>query len=351
MGVVSSDERRVIQTRLLGIGAANLALVYGDATGEPADWVLNDAPAATVVKLIGRLGNDAVLAMAVCEALIALTPAHPDNPNLRAIADRLQAQAAQALADPTKEIWIGSEPVVDRAGLRVLLSELHSGFDHSVIYVAGGPLSGRSHSFQLIRHVAQKLDIPIQKVGFDVETEKRTVHHLFDCLHDAYNIAVGGTPVTEGATPGDAASKLVRHLRNQLQNMPYVDPRLWLVIDFSDEVPDPAVPEFLRLFCADRDANAFNNCVLFVLGPTAHLDTMRGELYNMQVEDLRPVNQTDVLEAAAILNGRGTVPLDEDAVTARASEIYDALAALPETGRLPELRRRMLDLRREVRAP
>lgn len=351
MGVVSKGERHVIQTRLLGVGVANLALVYGDATEEPADWVLNDAPAPTVVKLIGRLGNDAVLAIAVCDALIALMPVHPDNPNLQAIADRLRAQAAQAHPNPTEEIWIGSEPVVDRAGLRALLSELHSGFHHSVIYVAGGAMSGRSHSFQLIRHVARQLNIPVQKVGFDLETENRTVLHLFNCLHEAYDIVMGSPPVIEGTTPGDAAAKLVRHLRNQLQNKPHVAPRPWLVIDFSDEVPDPAVPEFLRLFCADRDANVFDNCVIFVLGPTAHLDTMRGELHNMQVEELQPVNHTDVLHAAVTVNGRGTANLDSDDVAARAREIYDALAALPEAGRLPEVRRRLLDLRREVRAP
>lgn len=351
MGVLSSDERRVIQTRLLGIGVANLALVYGDATGEPADWVLNDAPAATVVKLIGRLGNDAVLAMAVCQALVELTPQHPENPDLQAIADRLRAQAAQALADPTAEIWIGSEPVVDRAGLRAFLSELHLGFDHSVIYVAGGPVSGRSHSFKLIRHVARQLNIPIQKVDFELETEKRTVRHLFDRLHKACGIVVGTPPVTEGKTPGDAATHLVRDLRDQLQNLPHVDPRPWLVIDYSDEVPDPVVPEFLRLFCAERDANSFDNCVIFVLGPTAHLESMRGELYNLQVEDLRPVNQTDVLDAAVIVNARGMQKLDAHDVATRAREIYDALAVLPEAGRLPELRRRLLDLRREVRAP
>lgn len=212
-------------------------------------------------------------------------------------------------------------------------------------------MSGRSHSFQLIRHVARRLNVPVQKIDFDLETEARTVHHLFECLHNAHEIDMDSYPITEGATPGDVASKLVRQLRNQLKNIPLVHPRPWLVIDFSDDVADPAVPEFIRLFCADRDANTFDNCVIFVLGPTAHLETMRGELFNMQVEDLRPVNQTDVIHAAEILNSRGTNQLDDDIVQERAEHIYDMLAELPESDRMVELRRKLLELRREVRAP
>ena len=123
------------------------------------------------------------------------------------------------------------------------------------------------------------------------------------------------------------------------------------MIDFSDEVPDPAVPEFIKMFCADRDANQFDNCVVFVLGPTAHRDSMRSDLPNMQVEDLGQVTQTEVFEVASALNERGRQPLGTAALSARATNIYDAVIHLPDDARFPELRRKLLELRAEVRAP
>lgn len=351
MAVITIDERRAIQARLLGIGSANLALIYGDVTQEDAGWVLASQPAVVVVRLIGRLSEDTAMAIEVCDGLVAMTPGRPENPALSTIADRLRAQSAQALPDPVQELWIGAEPVVNRSGLRALLQEIALGFNHGVIYVAGGPMSGRSHSFQLIRYVARKMDVPLHKVDFNLETEARTLSYLYNGLRTAYALDAGGEPTVEGATPGDVAAKFAAHLRTRLAAAPLLNPRPWLVIDFSDEVPDPAVPEFLRMFCADRDASAFDNCVIFLLGPTAHLETMRGELPNMQVEDLGPVGQTDILDAAMTLNGRGSQQLSAPALEAWVAEIYNEVTQLPEDAQLPELRRKLLELRREVHAP
>jgi hypothetical protein len=280
-----------------------------------------------------------------------MTPNEPCNPAINDIADRLRAQTAQAAVDPVQELWIGSEPMVNRSGLRALLQEIALGYHYGVIYVAGGPMSGRSHSFQLIRHVARTRNIPHHRVDFALETEGRTLLHLYSALREAYDINGDDAPTYEGATPGDVASKFAAHLRARLAAVPLVDPKPWLIIDFSDDVPDPAVPEFIRMLCADRDANQFDNCVIFVLGPTAHLESMRGDLFNLQVEDLGPVAQTEIFEAATVLNERGQHKLDDAALSARAAEIYDEVTQLPDDAQFPALRRALLELRREVHAP
>lgn len=351
MAIITKDERKVIQQRLVAMGSPNLALIYGDATGEDAAWTLNLSPLVVVVQLIGRLSDDTAMAITVCDALVNMTPVDPGNPGLTDIADRLRAQKAQAAADPMQELWIGSEPMVNRSALRSLLHEIALGYHHGVIYVAGGPMSGRSHSFQLIRHVARSMNIPHHRIDFSLETEARTLLHLYGALREAYAIEADDEPTHEGATPGDVAGKFAAHLRTRLAAVPLVNPKPWLVIDFSDDVPDPAVPEFIRMFCADRDANQFDNCVIFVLGPTAHLDSMRGDLLNLQVEDLGPVAQTEIFDAAAALNQRGSNQMDDAALRARAASIYDEVTQLPDDARFPALRRALLELRREVRAP
>lgn len=351
MAVITKDERKVIQQRLMAAGSPILALIYGEATEEDADWVLTQPPAVAVVKLIGRLSEDAAMAITVCDALVGMLAKDPGNLALAAIADRLRAQKALASVNPMQELWIGSEPMVDRSALRAILQEIVSGHDHGVIYVAGNRMSGRSHSFQLIRHVADSMNIPRYKVDFLIETDARTLPHLYGSLRKAFDINAEDEPTYEGATPGDVASKYAARLRAHLASAPPVNPRPWIVIDFSEEVPDLAVPEFLRILCSNREANHFINCVIFILGPTAHLDSMRGDLLKMQVEELGPVAQPDILAATLAVNQRGSQQLENAELEVRAEKIYDELVKLQEDARFPALRQSLLKLRSEVRAP
>ncbi len=321
-------------------------------TGESPDSITSQKTQAAALNVYGRMSDSASLAIILCDELVNFSPTHPDNLALTEIANRLRAQAAQAVGNPLQELWIGAEPMVNRSGLRALLDEIaNGGYNHGVIYIAGGPMSGRSHSFQLIRHVARSMNICHHRVDFALASEARTLRHLYGALREVYAINADGEPTHEGATPGDVATKFASHLRARLATAPPVDPKPWIVIDFSDEVPDPAVPEFIRMFCADRDANLFDNCVLFILGPTAHLDSMRGELHNMQVEELGLVSQTEIFEAADLLNKRGKQQLDEVALDLRAKSIYGDVTHLPENEQFPALRRALLELRQEVRAP
>lgn len=240
--------------------------------------------------------------------------------------------------------------MVNRAGLRGLLRDIINGFNLGVVYVAGGLASGRSHSSKLIRHVARKEGVPHYVIDFNVPIDERTMGRLFGKLREACGLAALVEPVAEGASPGDVARKFASRLRDALQNADHAGPRRWLVIDFSDDVPDPAVSEFLRLFCANRANADFDNCVIFVLGPLAHLESMRG-LLTLEVEELGPVTSTEILLAAQAINARGTKKLSDQDIQERAVTIYGAISQLPELQRYPDLRRLLLDVRREVRAP
>jgi hypothetical protein len=352
MTVISKDERNLIQKRLRAAGSPMLALIYCEAIDDQDVAWLGVTPVITIVmKMVDCLAQNAPITINVCNALVREFPTSPDNPAIKAIADRLKLRADQANADSIEELWIGSEPMVNRTALRGFLKEIKEGYDHTVVYIAGEKGSGRSHSYQLIRHVADDMEIPRYKIDFSLATEARTLQHLYGRLREFFNIDNMDEPTHEGATPGDVASKFATHLRSQLASAPHVDPKPWIVIDFSDEVPDPAVPEFLRMLCADRDANQFRNCVIFVLGTTAHLDLMRGDLFTMQVEELDRVSKSEIHEAAVALNERGKFPLVSTVLGDRSARIYDAISLLPAHERFPTLRRSLLELRREVRAP
>jgi hypothetical protein len=63
------------------------------------------------------------------------------------------------------------------------------------------------------------------------------------------------------------------------------------------------------------------------------------------------VSQTEIFEAADLLNKRGKQQLDEVALDLRAKSIYGDVTHLPENEQFPALRRALLELRQEVRAP
>lgn len=352
MSLIEQNERKVLQERLQEAGTAQLSRIYLLATGDDATWVQMNPVISASVRVLGLVANDTQKLVIVCNELVTVFPNHATNNDLNAIASKLQAQIASQAIDPTQELWIGSEPMVNRTKLRLLLRDIVNGFHHGVVYVSGGHSSGRTHSFQLIRHVAHKHDISCRMVDFKVPIELRTVRHLYDELHGAYGLNVIDVPPSHvGATPGDVAGKFSSRLRSRLMAMHSANSKPWVVIDYTDEVPDPAVPEFLRMLCAARDASDFDNCVIFVLGPTVHLDTMRTELTNLQIEELSDVFEDDIHNCATAINQRGNNPLSTEDVQNRVVGIYASAQAQPENARMAGVRRALLELRREVRAP
>ena len=353
MALIDPSERTILIVRLRSVGTANLAAIYVIATGEDPLWVLNNPAAVAAARIVGAIGSDGPSLLIVLQELVQMFPNAPENADLLRISGRLQAQAAAAAAapDPTQELWIGSEPMVNRAQLRYMLRNILGGHNFSVVYVAGGNQSGRSHSFQLIRHVARLRNIPVHKIDFGVPVEARTLGHLCNQLQKAYGLNAVNEPTHEGATPGDVAVKFARQLCSQLSQMHAPHPKPWIVIDFSDEVPDPAVPEFLRMFCAARDTSEFDNCVVFVLGSTTHSDALRVDLFNMEVEELGDIYEQEIHETASAANQRGGQPLTPNDLQARTADIFNSLQTLPTNARMPELRRALVRLRREVQAP
>jgi hypothetical protein len=351
MTLLEPEERKTLLHRLQEAGAAQLARIYLLATGEDSNFIMMDSVIAVSVRVLGLVGGDSQKLCIVCSELVATFPSHATNAVLNAILHKLQAQIAGQTADPTEELWIGSEPMVNRATLRFLLKYLVNGHHFGVVYIAGGAMSGRSHSYQLIRHVARSRNVPCHMIDFEVPIESRTLPYLYSRLNEAYGVNAIDEPTHEGATAGDVAGKFALLLRSRLVALAPANPKPWVVIDYTDEVPDPAVPEFLRMICAARDANKFDNCVIFVLGPTAHLETMRTQLFNLEVEEMEDIDENDILECAVSVNQKGIESLTSDEVIARVRDIYASAQAMTENARLAEVRRGLLMLRREVRAP
>lgn len=350
MSVLTQSERGAVSTCLMSIGNANLALLLTDVFNEPSDWISSTPAALVAANIGGRMLNSRDNTMEVCGWLVEHCPGNAGIAAIATIKHRLQTQIDQGTADPINEIWIGAEPMVNRTELRALLRDIAAGHHHGVIYVAGPEMSGRSHSWHLIRHVARQAGIATSLIDFTHETEARTIGHIYTELKRAYAIDAIDDPIPEGATPGDVATKFAARLRRRLATAAAVMPSPWIVIDFTDEVADPAVPEFIRQFCADRDRNAFDNCVIFVLGPLTHLETMR-DLTMMAVEELGPVSELEILAAARVANDRGRQRIEAAALNARVEDIFRGLAAMPEDARFPAVRRALIELRKEVRAP
>jgi hypothetical protein len=352
MSILNIHERKILTSRLMQISSVRLQTICIQLTGDNGcDWVLNERPIVVAMKIIGWIQNDSRSTIWLCDELVLNWPLDTNNPSLVAISDRLKQQIAQESLDPTKEQWIGSMPVVNRNKLRSLLKNLVDGYDIGVVYIAGGPMSGRSHSFQLIRHVARQYSIACKKVDFDLSSGSRTLGHIYDRLHEVYDLSVIERPSDEGATPGDVADKFASRLRSRLVASPPMNPKPWVVIDYSAEVPDPAVPEFLRMLCAARDANEFDNSVIFVLGTTAHLETMRTQLFTLEVEELEDVNENDIRECAIAVNQRGIQPFEDALLMARVMHIHESVQRLTVDARWAEVRRELVKLRREVKAP
>lgn len=340
----------MVSTRLMSAGNANLTALITMVFGENASHVPGTQLALVVAQIGERILNSWDNAWAVCNWLINHFPTNPDNPALKAIMDRLVAQQTNGAPNPTDEHWIGAEPMVNRGQLRALLQQITTGFNHGVVYVAGPRMSGRSHSWQLIRHVARQYNIQCSRVDFALETEARTIGHIYSELKRAYGINGINDPTHEGASPADVAFKFAARLRSRLVGMNSMVPKPWIVIDYTDDVVDPAVPEFIRLFCTDRDRNLFDNCVIFVLGPLTHLETMR-ILPTMVIEELGPVSESEILETAKVINQRGKPPLLDFELRARVKAIFGELAGLPVEERFPAMRRALARLRIEVKAP
>lgn len=350
MSVLTQEERSVVSTRLLSAGNVNLALLITIVFAENASHVATTHLALVVAQIGERILNSRENAKAVCAWLIAAFPTHSDNAALKAIVDRLEAQRINSAPNPTDEHWIGAEPMVNRGPLRALLQQITTGSNHGLVYVAGPRMSGRSHSWQLIRHVARQHNIKCSRVDFALETESRTIGHIYSELKRAYGINGINDPTYEGASPADVALKFAARLRIRLEQIVPTGSKPWIVIDYTEDVMDPAVPEFIRLFCTDRDRNLFDNCVIFVLGPLTHLETMR-MLPTMVVEELGPVSEGEIFTTAHVVNTRGLTPLSPAALQAHATQIFSEQAALPEDERYPALRRALIELRIIVRAP
>jgi hypothetical protein len=234
-------------------------------------------------------------------------PGHPDMPTIEMIREKIASLAARAPADPFKACLIGPAVVVDRDQMRDMLRKLVDGFARPVIRVIGPPRSGRSQSWQLIRHIAHEHSIPAERLDLDAwVVEQRTLPELVQTLIDACALRGFTKPTEEGVTPETLGQRYATRVGECLERLGPGD-SLWLVFDSLDRTLAPEITAFIRRLAELALQPAFSRCTIFLLGPGGQADAPQSVA--VLSETLGPFLEREIEEAATAVNGLGTTPL------------------------------------------
>lgn len=283
---------------------------------------------------------------------------HSSVATLQEAVVRIQATQAQLakLGCPSDARLAEGRPIVNRSALRQFLKAAmnHGGpawASVSIVKVAGARGLGRSHSWYLIKHVANTG--VAEALKFDLASAtlaNQTLDVLFDTLERNLKITDARKPTSDGVTSDTLAARFAEELAGCLAraagnwNKPY-----WLVFDSLDRDLRPEVKRFVSLLCRERLEGVFGNCVIFLLGPDAVTEP-DDPGRSVQLELLTPFTNTEISDAATALNSIGRKALQQSDLDLR---IGDA-QALAQHYSGPDLCRevfsKLVDLRIEVGA-
>lgn len=255
--------------------------------------------------------------------LSRLVEKYPDAPEcavLRTAAERLTRikQQQDNLGPVDQQILAGGVPVVNRAVLRSHLAALRDGRNRSVVVVRGASGLGRTHSWNLIQHVAATMPKVkahwIDLVGHVLS--QQSLPHLFNYLVRILNLPDGDTVTTEGVTGATLSDRFIGEFLVRVQAKgPWAETQ-WLVFDHLDRNIAPEIKMFVMGLASLRLKSVFGGCVFFLLGPdaTSKLD----DPASLAPEETLVDFLDDEIEAAVRqLNSIGQTPLDGPALEAQ----------------------------------
>jgi hypothetical protein len=311
-----------------------------------------------VADFLGWIRRDGRNLLELLEALIAQAGASPEIFVLREATARIQAtQAAlQRMGCPSDARLAEGRPIVNRSVLRQYLKDAmnHVGTvwpSVRIVKVAGERGLGRSHSWYLIKHVANTG--VAEALKFDLVSAtlaNQTLDVLFDALVRNLKITDAKKPTSDGVTSDTLAARFAEELAGCLAratddwSKPY-----WLVFDSLDRDLRPEVKRFVSLLCRERLEGTFDNCVIFLLGPDAVTEP-EDPGRSAQQESLTPFSDSEIRDAAVELNRLGRRALQQIDLDLR----IDAAQALAQRFSGPDLCRevfaKLVDLRIEVGA-
>lgn len=272
----------------------------------------------------------------------------PSNEHLHVIKTLLRRLQRIVVPDPRDIVLVDIKIMVNRSQLRnVLFENVVNGRPRPVVGVAGAPKSGRTHSWHMIRQVANTHGI--EKVRLDLTAwpdQDRKLEKLVHGLVEQAGIVGFEAPNSIGITPEVKGQRYARVIAERLALRP-ADHRLWLVFDSVDRPIDPSIVPFLRALCEAACDSVFQNCTVFILGWGPDFALANPAL--VEVEQLSDFLPLELTTAAEQINGLGENPLDSDTLQQR----VDAIHAVVEDGdwpdSIPDVERLLISLSQELR--
>ncbi len=331
--------------------AAFLLTVTGAKLSEFSS-VANAMPAVTV-DFIGWLEANPQHGATVCQAVAVQYPAIDEAPVLAAAAARLTAlRDRAATAGPPEQARLANGiPIVNRARLREHLRAAMDGAPVKVVKVRGEAGLGRSHSWFLIRHVAASgIANPVKVDLVSPTLDNQTVQFLFDHLVRVLKLGEGEAPTSDGVTADTLAARYADEFTLRVAAAAPAWPKpLWLAFDNLDRNLRPEVKRFVSLVARSRLDDAFDNCVVFLLGTDAA--TEPDDPYSLtRIDTVSTFLDQEIADAVTCLNGLGATRLADDDLKARIADMQGLITTLKGRALCAEVASRLVALRQEVGA-
>ncbi|ANI60475.1 hypothetical protein [Pseudomonas sp. GR 6-02] len=290
--------------------------------------------------------------------LIPMIGASPEVAILQETVVRIQAtqDALKRMGCPSDSRLAEGRPIVNRSALRQYLKDAISygggpGAGVSIIKVAGARGLGRSHSWYLIKHVA---DTGVaEALKFDLVSAtlaNQTLDVLFEALVRNLKITDAKKPTSDGTTSDTLAARFAEELAACLAraagnwSKPY-----WLVFDSLDRDLRPEVKRFVSLLCRERLEGMFGKCVIFLLGPDAVTEPVDPGR-RAQQELLTPFSDSEIRDAAIALNNLGRKALQQTELDLRIGNAQALARQYSGSDLCREVFAKLVDLRVEVGA-
>lgn len=272
----------------------------------------------------------------------------PNNDNVAAVNLLLKRLQRQAVHDPRDIILVDVKVMINRSQLRNVLHEIVSLHrPRPVVGVSGAPRSGRTHSWHMIRQVANTHGIDKAKLDLTAWPDQdRKLEKLVEGIVEQAKIVGFEAPSAIGVTPEVKGQRYARVIAERLALRPAGE-KLWLVFDSVDRPIDPSIVPFLRALCDAACDSVFQDCTIFILGWGPDF-AMTPPAF-VEIEQLSDFLPFELNAAAEQINGLGENPLDPATLQQRVDVIHAAAQNGNWPHSIPEVERLLISLSRELR--
>ena len=270
---------------------------------------------------------------------------------LTTAARAIAANGVAPVGLPSQAVLALGRPMVNRAPLRRALQEHvdQHGSAPPVVMIDGPPGTGRSHSWFLIRYVADQAGIKAIKVDLTAPVlENQTLTGIAQMLVSNLGLTVSQVPTTVAATPETVAERWAEEV-NVAWNARNPARTVWIVLDSLDRPLAPEIRAFVCALAARRLDHVLTDCVFFLLGA--------GQDYGVDDpsrlvarETLSVFRAHEVEQAARQLAAQGRTPLSTADLDKRIAGLVELLSGGNPREVCSAVHARFADLRVEVSA-